>query len=58
MPYTQSVRLQKALDAAGVPNELVTIPGGKHGQFGREEMDMIYAHIWTFLGKYLPKSGA
>jgi acetyl esterase/lipase len=31
VPYTQSVRLHKALTDAGIPNELVTMPGGKHG---------------------------
>ncbi|OLB62026.1 MAG: lipase [Acidobacteria bacterium 13_2_20CM_2_66_4] len=31
VPYTQSVRLHKALTDAGVANELMTIPGGKHG---------------------------
>ena len=31
VPYTQSVRLHKALTDAGVPNELLTMPGGKHG---------------------------
>ena len=31
VPYAQSVRLHKALGDAGVPNELMTIPGGKHG---------------------------
>jgi acetyl esterase/lipase len=31
VPYTQSVRLHKALSDAGVANELVTMPGGKHG---------------------------
>ena len=31
VPYTQSVRLHKALADAGVANELLTIPGGKHG---------------------------
>lgn len=31
VPYTQSVRLHKALTEAGVPNQLMTIPGGKHG---------------------------
>jgi acetyl esterase/lipase len=56
VPYTQSVRLHKALDEAGVPNELVTIAGGKHGRFSGPEMDMAYAHLWAFLGKYLPKS--
>lgn len=31
VPYTQSVRLHQALAAAGVVNELMTVPGGKHG---------------------------
>ena len=31
VPYTQSVRLHKALSDVGVPNELMTMPGGKHG---------------------------
>ena len=31
VPHTQSVRLHKALADAGVANELMTIPGGKHG---------------------------
>ena len=31
VPYTQSVRLHKALADAGVPNELMTMAGGKHG---------------------------
>jgi acetyl esterase/lipase len=56
VPYTQSVRLNKALDDAGVPHEFVTIPGGDHGQFSGPEMDMIYMHVWAFLGKYLPTS--
>jgi acetyl esterase/lipase len=31
VPYSQSVRLHKALADAGVPNELMTMAGGKHG---------------------------
>jgi acetyl esterase/lipase len=31
VPYTQSVRLHKELSDSGVPNELMTMPGGKHG---------------------------
>lgn len=30
VPYAQSVRFHRALTDAGVPNELLTIPGGKH----------------------------
>jgi acetyl esterase/lipase len=54
VPYAHSVRLHKALDDARVPNELVTIPGGKHGRFSASEMDMAYTHVWAFLGKYVP----
>ena len=32
-PYAQAVRLHQGLDAAGVPNRLITIPGGAHGGF-------------------------
>jgi dipeptidyl aminopeptidase/acylaminoacyl peptidase len=31
VPYEQSVRLHKALAGVGVANELLTMPGGKHG---------------------------
>jgi dipeptidyl aminopeptidase/acylaminoacyl peptidase len=31
VPHAQSVRLHKALTDAGVANELLTMPGGKHG---------------------------
>ena len=58
VPYSHSVRLQKALDDAGVPNELLTIPGGKHGGFSGPEMETAFAHVWAFLAKYLPKAAA
>src|SRR5580700_2064747 len=54
VPYSHSVRLHKALDDVGVPNELVTIPGGKHRGFSATEMEMAYTHIWAFLAKYVP----
>lgn len=31
VPYSHSVRLHEALTTVGVPNELMTMPGGKHG---------------------------
>jgi acetyl esterase/lipase len=54
VPYTQSVRLHKALTDAGVPNELMTMPGGKHGfdcctPAGRQQA---YAKIREFLAKH------
>ena len=51
VPYSQSVRLHEALTKAGVPNQLLTIPGGKHGGFSKEEMSRIYAAINDFLKK-------
>jgi acetyl esterase/lipase len=51
VPYQHSVRLTKALSEAGVPNQLVTVPGGKHGQFTAEERTKIYVAIREFLAK-------
>ena len=50
-PYNHSVRLHAALDKAGVPNQLVTIRGRKHGGFNRDEMASSYASIREFLRK-------
>lgn len=52
VPYTQAVRLRQALEKAGVPTELVTVPGGKHGNFTFEENVKIYAAIRSFLAKH------
>jgi acetyl esterase/lipase len=51
VPYTHGIRLQQALDKAGVPNQHVTIPGGKHGGFTDAEMAKAYAAILSFLEK-------
>ena len=50
-PYAHAVRLHAMLDKAGVPNQLVTIRGRKHGGFSREEMIDSYAKIREFLRK-------
>lgn len=50
-PYSHSVRLHSLLDKAGVPNQLVTIRGRKHGGFSRDEMIDSYAKIREFLRK-------
>jgi acetyl esterase/lipase len=52
VPYTHSLRLREALNKAGVANELVTIPGGKHGRFTAGERTRIYAAIRAFLEKH------
>jgi acetyl esterase/lipase len=51
-PYSHAVRLHKALDDAKVPNQLLTVPGGTHGGFKREEFIRIYATIREFLQKH------
>jgi acetyl esterase/lipase len=51
VPYSHSIRLQEALAKVGVAHELVTIPGGKHGNFTPEERTKIYVAIHAFLAK-------
>jgi acetyl esterase/lipase len=49
VPYNHAVRLHEALTKAGVPNQLMTIPGGKHGGFSKEEMGRVFTAIKEFL---------
>ena len=49
VPYNQAVMLHEALTKAGVPNQLMTIPGGRHGGFTKAEMEKIFAAIKEFL---------
>jgi acetyl esterase/lipase len=51
VPYDEAVRLHAALTKAGVTNQLLTIPGGKHGNFTPDERTKIFATIHEFLGK-------
>jgi len=51
VPYSHALQLQQALDKAGVPNQLVTIKGGGHGQFSDEDNAKAYAAIFEFLAK-------
>ena len=48
VPYSHAVRLRDALDEAGVPNQLHTVPGGGHGNFTVEEYKVAYVVIRTF----------
>jgi acetyl esterase/lipase len=52
VPYSHAVRLQQALDKAGVPNQLFTVRGGGHGQFSNEDNEKAYAAIFLFLAKH------
>jgi acetyl esterase/lipase len=56
VPYGNSVRLHKALDAAGVPNELVTIRGGGHGHFSDSETLRAFDRVWAFIDAHLPQA--
>jgi dipeptidyl aminopeptidase/acylaminoacyl peptidase len=49
VPYEHGVRLHEALAKAGVKNQLLTVPGGGHGQFKPEERTRIFAAIREFL---------
>lgn len=49
VPYEQAVHLHDALVAAKVPTEFVTVPGGKHGNYGSGPTHDAYAHILDFL---------
>lgn len=51
VPYTHSIRLHEALGKAGVPNEMLTVPGGGHGGFPPAELQRIAAAIRAFLAK-------
>lgn len=51
VPYNHAVRLHEALSKADVPNQLLTIPGGKHGGFTPDERTKIFVVIREFLAK-------
>ena len=53
VPYEQGVREIEALKKAGVPAELVTIPGGGHGNFPRDQV----LRAWTAIEAFLAKNG-
>jgi acetyl esterase/lipase len=51
VPYQHAVRLHEGLAKADVPNQLLTIPGGKHGNFTPDERTKIFVTIREFLKK-------
>jgi acetyl esterase/lipase len=52
-PFSQSRQLHEALDKAQIPNELVKIPGKKHGNFTAAELEHSFNEIWKFLDQHL-----
>lgn len=57
VPYTQAVYLHQALRAAGIVNELVTVPGSGHGRFGFDATRDAYVRIFAFLEAAGVRSG-
>ena len=51
VPYQHAVLLHQALAKAGTMNQLITVPGGRHGGFTPEERTRIYTTIREFLAK-------
>lgn len=56
VPYQHSVKLQDALAKTGVAHELVTIPGGGHGNFSTAEWQRAFAAIEKFLNANVPQT--
>jgi acetyl esterase/lipase len=54
VPYSQAIKLQTALNQAGVKNELITIPGGDHGNYSDDQTLRAFREIWKFLDAALP----
>ncbi len=52
VPYSHATELRDRLDAAGIANELLTIPSGGHGGFSRAEVALIDSTIRAFLGRH------
>jgi acetyl esterase/lipase len=53
VPYAHSTRLQDGLQKAGIAHELVTIPGGGHGNFSTAEWQRAFAAVEKFLATHV-----
>jgi acetyl esterase/lipase len=51
VPYSHSVRLHEALKKTNNVEQLVTIEGGDHGMFTKEQYTKGYDAIWKFLAE-------
>ena len=52
VPYNHAVRLHEELEKAGVPNQLLTIPGGSHGGFSKREYVRALETIQAFFERH------
>ncbi len=48
VPYSQAEKLDAALKTAGVKHKFITVDGGLHGKFSKEQMKDIYRDISVF----------
>jgi acetyl esterase/lipase len=51
VPYQESVALHEALVKAGVKTEFITIPGGLHGKFDKDQNNMLNDAIFKFINE-------
>ena len=52
VPYQHAVMLHEKPDGLGIPNELHTVPGGRHGGFNQEQTLAIFETIRRFLSQH------
>lgn len=52
VPYDHATRLHEALDAAHVPNRLLTVAGGGHGGFTVQQNVAVYRELRSFLAAH------
>ena len=52
VPYQHAVMLHEKLDELGIPNELHTVPGGRHGGCNREQTLASFETIRRFLSQH------
>lgn len=55
VPFSHALRLHDVLDAAGVPNRLVRVRGGDHGDFAAPELRDAYRTVFDFLAPVLAR---
>lgn len=53
VPYAHSTRLQEGLQKAGIAHDLVTIPGGGHGNFSTAEWERAFTAVEKFLSAHV-----
>jgi dipeptidyl aminopeptidase/acylaminoacyl peptidase len=52
VPFQQALMLHQALDQAGAPNQLLSMPSKEHGYFSEDQLLHIYSTIYSFLEQH------